>query len=87
MRKRLFELNNNGWRFRAALNEAVNASFGHALVNGYRGGGFKGQDKALSSAAKAGAKRAYLARLAASTFVLCPPGLGMDSYRVYEVQW
>jgi hypothetical protein len=27
---------------------------------------------------------AYLTRLSRSGFVLCPPGLGMDSYRVYE---
>jgi len=34
-KKRLFELNNNAWRFRAALNDAVNASFGHSIVNSY----------------------------------------------------
>lgn len=28
--------------------------------------------------------RVYLTRLASSKFVFCPPGLGMDSYRVYE---
>jgi len=80
---RLLELNNNAWRFREALNSAVNASFGHALVNSYSLA-FKEKDAKLPGNNRCAIMKAYLLRLASSTFVLCPPGLGMDSYRVYE---
>jgi hypothetical protein len=60
----------------------VNKSFGYSLINSYNttfksGGALTGADRNHIS-------RVYLTRLASSKYVLCPPGLGMDSYRVYE---
>jgi len=81
---RLLEVNNNEWRFRAALNEAVNSSFGSTLVNSYNTD-YKAKNATLPASQRRQVQAAYLQRLSESDFVLCPPGLGMDSYRVYEV--
>ena len=91
---RLLELNNNEWRARAATNRAINESFLGTLTNAYDER-YKGTGKsslkdqstpvAVANAREIAAmRRRYLTRLRHSAFVLCPPGLGMDSYRVYE---
>ena len=69
-KRKLLVLNNSGWGDRSKINQQVIEAFNHTISNSYmkNDGGF--QD--------------HYEETAMAKFVLCPSGLGMDSYRLWE---
>jgi hypothetical protein len=66
---KLLTINNSGWGDRTKLNFLVSAAFNFTVQNSYRiDGSFID----------------YYEETSRSKFVLCPSGLGFDSYRIWE---
>ena len=91
-RTRWLLINNSGWKFRSAINDAVAANFDPPLRNTYCG---KKNCPAATPFLDADARirlmkrppdldaffeHALYGQILTSKFVLCPPGLGADSY-------
>ena len=79
VRKRLV-LNNSGWNYRQDVNEYINSTFGED--NTYR----LGRNAVPKGKHLPGyhAERQYALELAGGKFVVCPPGLGFDTYRLWQ---
>merc|ERR1712196_223372 len=80
---KLFTINNSGWKERTQINEMLIAKFkkyNYTLINSFPGK-FK-KDEAI----KAGIKlyKDHYQEVTESLFTLCPSGLSMDSYRLWE---
>jgi hypothetical protein len=72
-RTQLLMINDNGWRHRKRIADAVNASFGYSLQNTYN-----------SKSIIRNGTYPYLKELQRSIFILAPSGLGYDCYRIWE---
>ena len=75
-KKKLLIINNSGWKHREHVNALVAAKFPYLRDTGnvYA----VGKDKSKS-------KKDYYEQLAEAKFVLCPSGMGYDTYRHWEV--
>lgn len=69
-RTKLLTINNSGIGDRAAINAQVSAAFNFTVFNSYK--------------VKQDGIKDFYEETASSKFVLCPSGLGMDSYRIWE---
>ena len=68
-KNKLLTINNSGWGDRTKINAIVSAAFKYTVKNSYR------------------INMAYFdhyEETSRSKFMLCPSGLGMDSYRIWE---
>eukprot|EP01041_Mallomonas_annulata_P004936 gene4936-9853_t len=77
---KLLMINNSGWGDRKKINEQVIAAFNGTVSNSYAHPSKSKSKSKLQS-------RAYdehYSEIATSQFVLCPSGLGMDTYRLWE---
>lgn len=80
---KLFTINNSGWKERTRINEMLIAKFkkyNYTLINSFPGK-FRKEE-----ALKAGVMlyKDHYQEVAESLFTLCPSGLSMDSYRLWE---
>ena len=66
---KILTINNSGWGDRTKINQLVSEAFNHTVKNSYH---------SKSSFTD------HYEEMAQSRFVLCPSGLGMDSYRIWE---
>jgi len=67
---KILTINNSGWGDRTKINLQVSAAFNYTVKNSYKAQGSDFTD--------------HLEETAQSKFILCPSGLGMDSYRIWE---
>jgi hypothetical protein len=70
-------INNSGWGDRTAINALVSRAFNHTVRNTYSTG------RMTTAAARSGRADHHL-EAAQARFVLCPSGLGFDTYRLWE---
>lgn len=81
---KLFTINNSGWKERTLINKQLIARFAkynYTLMNTFPG---KTPKKQLDARPKAEIFESHYQEVAASKFALCPSGLSMDSYRLWE---
>jgi len=69
-RTRLLLINNSGWNFRSDINNQVIKNFQGSIQNEY--------------SHKGDGVRRYIQQVKQSKFILTPPGLGVDSFRIWE---
>jgi len=69
-RTRLLLINNSGWQFRSDINNEVIKNFEGSIQNEY--------------STEGDGVRRYIQQVKQSKFVLTPPGLGVDSFRIWE---
>ena len=67
---KLLVINNSGWGDRSKINQQVIEAFNNTISNSYK--------------KNSGEFRDHYEETARAKFVLCPSGLGMDSYRLWE---
>lgn len=88
---RLLMINNSGWGDRKMINEMVSKAFNNTVRNTYkvhnkkrlRVAAMNGQDNNENKYHDLGITD-HIWEVATSKFVLCPSGLGMDTYRLWE---
>jgi len=81
-KNKLLLINNSGWRHRAAINEMIAAKFGlpgNAYSSARPVAGHQGTNSDQAS------NEPYQFQVARAKFVLCPSGMGWDTYRHWEV--
>jgi hypothetical protein len=77
-KKKLLIINNSGWKHREAVNNLVASKFKDL--------GLKGNAYSVAKkGAPAAPEKDYYEQLAEAKFVLCPSGMGYDTYRHWEV--
>lgn len=75
-------INNSGWGDRAKINDMVAAAFNHTVQNTYHK---KNRNPSVSAGEHGEITfEDHLLEIAQSKFVLCPSGLGFDTYRMWE---
>jgi hypothetical protein len=79
---KLLTINNSGWGPRSGINEMVSKSFEYTVTNSYSHSRKKGEY--VDSYGRSTFMDHFL-EIAQSKFVLCPSGLGYDTYRMWEV--
>jgi hypothetical protein len=78
----LLTINNSGWGPRAAINEMVSRAFGGQVNNSYNHQTRK--QAFVDPVTHETTNSDHLLEIAQSKFVLCPSGLGFDTYRMWE---
>ena len=77
-RKQLVTINNSGWWYRAK----VNAYFKERFHEENKYSFLKGEKSSKTPRER---NIEYLSHISYSKFVICPPGIGYDTYRMWEV--
>lgn len=81
---KLLVINNSGWGDRKRVNEMVSAAFSYTVKNTYnsksRGGSERMRQWRGNLTVQVGTD--YYSDMIQAKFVLCPSGLGMDTYRL-----
>lgn len=78
-KNKLLLINNSGWRHRTGINEMVGAKFATS------GGGTGTANAYAVGRARTAVDEPYQFQVARAKFVLCPSGMGWDTYRHWEV--
>lgn len=79
---RLLTINNSGWGDRSAINEIVSRNFNYTVRNSYNKK--KRTEEKYIDGNGGTTLKDYIFEIASSKFVLCPSGLGFDTYRLWE---
>eukprot|EP01039_Chlorochromonas_danica_P008686 gene8686-9570_t len=88
---RLLAINNSGWGPRTMINEMVAKQFNGTVQNTYAMHQRRGSKKRISLPLRGSEEVSlpvaddHMLEIAQSRFVLCPSGLGWDTYRLWEV--
>lgn len=84
---KLLTINNSGWGPRTEINAMVSAAFNGTVVNSYerRLRKREAQFTLHNSTEIVTVTADHMLEIAQSKFVLCPSGLGYDTYRLWEV--
>ena len=75
---RVVLINNSGWWYRARVNAYFKEFFGEKNTYSFKKG-------AISTKTPKQRNIEYLIEILKSKFVICPPGIGYDTYRMWEV--
>lgn len=78
-KSRLLLINNSGWGDRTMINNLVSKAFNHTVTNTY-----SQSRKSKKRKQPVDEEEDHLFEVAQSKFVLCPSGLGFDTYRLWE---
>lgn len=82
---RVLLINNSGWGDRTRINAMVSAAFGGKVKNSYHNTNKVSRPPFVSELTQKKVQSDFYLDIAQSKFVLCPSGLGFDTYRLWEV--
>lgn len=75
---KLVIVNNSGWWYRARVNDYFKTAFNESNSYSFK----KGQTSTKTPKER---NIEYITEISQSKFVICPPGIGYDTYRMWEV--
>ena len=84
-KKKLLIINNSGWKHREGVNAIVGAKFRHLGVAGNQYNVAPPKNSGIKASSAAEKEKSYYEQIAEAKFVLCPSGMGYDTYRHWEV--